>query len=246
MKSDKVKKKRRPAEEEEFVIGRLPPSDSSSKKKKKRPVTDDSPPKKKKKKPKEDGRNPSLALAKVERRKKRLKESLQGLDLEVVTQNAKPGEREYVDEFVWMFKRIGRLIRATEKRALKSGHSKDIYALSTLISQQREIIADIRTLADLSGQIQMVVEIVLRPMISAIGQNSLDCFYQQRALLANTVDAKKATFALDELGKITTEHGKFLQMQYAVAVAAVERVFSGEEIVPEGEKPKKKRKKKKS
>ena len=240
MKSDKVKKKKRPVDEE-FVIGRMPTSDSSSpKKKKKRPVTEDEAPIKKKKK-----RSPDVASAKVERRKKRLNEALADLDLEALTKNARPGEREYIDEFVWMFNRIGRLIRATEKRALKSGQSKDIYALSTLISQQREIIADIRTLADLSGQILMVKDMVLQPFVGAVGQNLLDGYYQMRTLVTNTSKPDQTQFALKQLDKIVQEQGKFLQIQYHNGIGQIERVFSGEEIVPEGEAPKKKKGKKK-
>ena len=233
-------KKKAKVVDEEVAIG---PSSVSDKprKKKKAPASDEAPRKKKKKK-----RDPEVAGSKLERRKAKLNEALQGLDMETIARNAKPGEREYLDEYVWMFNRIGRLIRATEKRALKSGHSRDIYALSTLISQQREIIADIRTLADMSGQMTMMKDMVLQPMTSALGQNLLDSYYQLRRLMIEVTKPDQTQFALQKLEEIVKDQSKFLQMQYGESSAQVDRVMSGEEIVPDGKPKKKKGKGKKS
>lgn len=198
-------------------------------------------PKKKKK------RTPEVASSKLERRRERLNQALEEIDLEAISRNVKPGEREYLDEFVWMFNRIGRLIRATEKRALKSGQSRDIYALSTLVSQQREIIADIRTLSDMGGQTEMLRTAVLQPMTSALAQNILDSYYQLRRLITETSNPKETQFALSKLDEIAKEQSKFLQLKYAESSTKLDRIMAGEEISSMEEAPagKKKRKKKK-
>jgi hypothetical protein len=231
MKSDKSKK-RKDRIDEEIVISHVAPV-----KKKKRPVEDDAPKKKK--------RDPELAKKKLKNRKAKLNEALEQLDLKKLTKYTRPGEREYLDEYVWMFNRIGRLIRNTEKRALKSGLPRDVYALSTLISQQREIIADIRTLADLSGQMVLIKDVVLQPMVSDLGQNIVDSYYQLRRLVIETSDSKQTQFALGKLEEIVKEQSKYLQVKYGEGVAAIERVMTGQETVPDPSKPKKKAKKKK-
>lgn len=44
---------------------------------------------------------------------------------------------------------------------MEKPNSRDVYALFTLYSQQREVIADIRTMSDLSEQANMLNELML-------------------------------------------------------------------------------------
>lgn len=208
-------------------------------KKKKRSVDEDSAPVKKKRSPEQ------RAKSKLAKRKASLNEALGELDLEKLG-SVNPGEREYLDEYVWMFNKIGRLIRATEQRALTSGQSRDIYALSTLISQQREIIADIRTLSDLSGHMQMIREAVLQPMSSELGQNTLDMYFQLRTLIRETSDKKQTQFALSKLDEVVKEHSKFIQLKYNEASTKLDGVLNGDiSAAGSGEdKPKRKKKRK--
>lgn len=184
---------------------------------------------------------------KLKKKKSRLKEKtlelkndISTLDLEKIKAKVAPGEKDYLDEYIWMFEKTSRLIRHTEKRALKSGQSRDIYALSTLISQQREIIADIRTLADLTGQILLLKEQVLQPVIQAIGQNTIDVYYQTRKLLMETVKPKETKFALDKLEELLKEQSKFLQVQYQQGTSHISRVMGNtvETDISKGKKKK--------
>lgn len=189
-------------------------------------------------------RSPERAKAKLEKRKAKLNAALEDIGIDKIRRSVRPGEREYLEEYVWMFNRIGRLIRATENRALKSGQSRDIYALSTLISQQREIIADIRTLADTSGQSDALKTAVLRPLVSDVAQNLLDSYYQLRRLIVETVKPKETQFALAKLEEIVKDMSKFLQVKYHEASEKSVRVLTGEEIAQSDDKPKKRKKKK--
>ncbi len=236
-KTKKRKQKKDRVVDEEVVIGRS----ALTKKKKKRAETDDGTEPSKKKK-----RTPDMAKAKLERRQGKLNAALEEIDIEAVKRNVNPGERDYLEEYVWMFNRVGRLIRAVEKQALKSGQSRDIYALSTLISQQREIIADIRTLADMSGQIAMIRDGIIQPAISGIGQNLLDTYYQLRRLITETSLPKETQFALRKLEEITKEQSKFLQLKYHEAADRLDRVMAGEDLTVSESAPKKKKKKSKS
>lgn len=269
-----AKRKKKSSGDEVFVIGRsdLTPAkkkkrpvedEAPVKKKKKRPVEDGAPAKKKKKRsvpleleladfgPKKrksrkdrDKRTPEMARKKFDIKKKKLDDALDDIDIEKLARNIKPGERDYLEEYVWMFNRVGRLIRAAEERAFTSGQAKDIYALNVLINQQREIIADIRTLTDMSGQMIMIRDMVLQPLSSALAQNLLDSYYQLRRLTSETSLPKETQFALGKLEEVTREMSKFIQIKYNESVDVLERVMSGQEIAPSDEPQKKKKRKK--
>lgn len=148
------------------------------------------------------------------------------------------GEQEYLKEYLYLYRSLKALVRKTKKRAMLSNSSKDIYALSTLMSQQREVIADIRTIADLSGQVQILINLVLQPMVSEIGQVVVNSFYQQRKLLLETTKDNETKFAVKQLSDITGEVTRALQVHYEQAASKINEILVG---APE-ETPKRKRK----
>jgi len=160
---------------------------------------------------------------------KSLKAKLKGLP---------PTEKEYADEYIWMFNRIGKLIRIYEKKARK-GSSRDIYALNHLISQQREVIYDLRTMADATVQVDMVVNNIVRPLITEMGQVILNSYHQLKTLMTKTSDKKELKFALSNLDNIVKEQSSFLQKQFQDSAALAHSVLIGE---PDKAKPKKKKK----
>lgn len=247
------KKKKRPRDEE-VTLGRGDLSDKVTKKKKKKRVdTDVDAPRKEKKRKKNgdiDGRSDrgiDRAQSKFERRQSRLNEELESLDLEELARNVKPGERDYLAEYVWLFNSVGRLIRKTEEAANRTLQSKDIYALSTLISQQREIIADIRTLADDNDVANNIRMMILRPQHNNLAQAVLGVFYQLQAMLSQVVIPDKAQYAQSKLEEIVREFSREMKNQYDKASENLDRVASGEtNLAAAAEEPKKKKKKKKS
>lgn len=183
--------------------------------------------KKKKRSSKSDD---SSRKERLEKKKKRTAEKLGALNselpgiekhLKVLEERAAPGEKDYLREYTWMFRRTSKLIRTLEKRARHKPQSRDIYALSTLISQQREIIADIRILADFSGQFDGIRTQVLRPLIESVGQNALDVYYQHRKLIMETCKPSETKFALEKLNELLKEQSRYFQTQYQNAVEAV-------------------------
>ncbi len=193
--------------------------------------------------PKKKKRDPEVAARKTKRRKEKLKNDLVGFNPDKALAHAPPGEREYIQEYVWMFHRISRLIRKTEKRALKSGQSRDIYALNVLLSQQREIIADIRTLSDLSQQVDQIKAQLLQPLVRDLGSNYVDTYYQLRTLVTNIAKPKDSDFALKQLDVLMEEMGKYLQIRYRECVETLGNILLG---APEETKTRSKTKKKKT
>lgn len=205
-------------------IGYAAPDEPQPKKKKKslaapEPVAEEKAKKKKKKK--------SLEGAK----KKQAKLQAAITEELALIENLPPAhstqEQQQLEEYLHMFRKLAKLIRKAEKQCMKSGQSRDYYALCTLMSQQREVIADIRSVSDMSGQVSQLENNVMQPMVRSIGQNMLDCFYQLKALIVNVSKPEETQFALGRLNDITKEQGKFLQSQYSNAVERVSQIMLG-------------------
>jgi hypothetical protein len=179
----------------------------------------------------------------VERAKKKIKKRQDFIDANdhIIEQleHSPNAEQEHLREYIYIYKSLKKLVRKSKMQALKSGQSRDYYSYCTLVSQQREVIADIRTIADLSGQVQMLIEQALQPMASQLGQVIVNSFYQQRKLITETVKEKEVQFALKKLDEITGDTSKALQMYYEQAAMRINEILVG---VPEETKPKKKRK----
>lgn len=136
-------------------------------------------------------------------------------------------EREHVREYVRMFKRLRSLAKKLERDCLSQSGGRGVYALCTVYSQQREVIADIRTLTDLSGQVQMLDEQVLQPFTRSVGQQVLNVYYQLRRLITETTEKKQTQFALDKLEEITKDLSSVLQAQYEESSVRVSDLLMG-------------------
>ncbi len=137
-------------------------------------------------------------------------------------------EREHLEEYLHMFGRLRKLIRKAERTCLTVGsNSREYYALCALYSQQREIIADIRSVSDMSGQVATMDTNVIRPLVSAVGQNILDSMFQIRKVLIDCSRKEDTQDALHRLEGITNEQGKFLHAQYGTATEKVSSILLG-------------------
>lgn len=165
------------------------------------------------------------ALAKADNMKAELDEAEQQLLSKIPV--AGPDEKEYLVEYLRMFRRLKRLIKQAYDNAYESGSSRDAYAICTLMSQQREVIADIRTVTDLSGQVQILIENLLQPFVRNIGQVMLDGYYQTRRLVMETTEKKETQFALQKLNELTTDQSRALQDLYEHATVQLNQILVG-------------------
>jgi hypothetical protein len=148
-------------------------------------------------------------------------------------------EQEYLDEYLRLFVTNRKIIRLFERKLLTEPTSRDVYALSTLYSQQREIIADIRTLSDLGGQVTLLYQHMLTPFVSGLTQVVTDTYYQLRRLIIETCK-KDSEFALKQLDDLTKELGRAIQMEQEKAQMAIQDIMLGPADLHK-EKPKKRR-----
>jgi hypothetical protein len=162
-------------------------------------------------------RDPKQIAKRIEIKRSKIEDSLKDL---VIPRPKNPDEARYLEEYVRMLNMNSNIIKRLNKQIQRSKLvvSKDLYALSTIMSQQREVIADIRTITDMSEQVGLITDTILQPMIKAIGQNLLDTFYQKRKLLTNTCKPDEAKFALKKLDAYTSDQAKFLQQVYEEAL----------------------------
>lgn len=135
-------------------------------------------------------------------------------------------EQEYIEEYIHMFRTLRLMTRKAGKKCMESGLSRDYYSYCTLLSQQREVISDIRTLTDLSNQSSIITTEVLQPLAQALGQTILNSFYQLKKLLKETTVSEETQFALTTLESIAKEQSKMLQQSYLSAVDNLEKIMS--------------------
>jgi hypothetical protein len=163
--------------------------------------------------------------------------SVKALDKEfdTLTANVSP-EQEYLNEYILLYKRLKVLVRASYKKCVASGSSRDYYALCTLISQQREVIADIRVITDLSAQVQLVIDSALQPMVSAIAQLVVNSYYQNRQILANSAVPNKTQDALTSLEQVTQDLSAGIQQQYSQTAERIYQLLACEAPSPSKKK----------
>jgi len=108
-------------------------------------------------------------------------------------------EAVFLSEYEKMLRYNAGLIRRFHEQLQGELTSRDVYALSTLMSQQREVIADLRTLTDMSKQVGMIYDQSLTPFVSEVTQLVTDVYYQLRKLIMESTKPNDTPFALSQL-----------------------------------------------
>ena len=136
-------------------------------------------------------------------------------------------EAEFKNEYVRMLKYNSLLIRRMNTQLQGTLSSRDIYALSTLMSQQREVINDLRTITDMSGQVDMLYQQSVTPFMSDMTQLITDVYYQLRKLLMETTKPKETQFALSHLDELIKQIGLGLQTNHQSLRQSIEGILLG-------------------
>ena len=124
-------------------------------------------------------------------------------------------DNTWVDTYESMFKKLRRIMRTMETKVLDSnGNSNDIYALMALYNQMREIIADIRSMIDLSQNTQRIIDKILYPLIRDISNNYVDAIFLINKNLRANVDNNKYIELKAATDECLKEHAKYIQAAY--------------------------------
>lgn len=219
MQSRKPKKLESSKPKPANASARQPEPEPAVKKKKKRPVTPDE-------QPKADRRleRATKKLPDLQGQVDALNDEISTLDLDGMGGPEAVFKREYTNMLRFNAKLIERLNTQLES-ALSS---RDIYALSTLMSQQREVIADLRTIVDMSEQVEMVQRQVLVPFVSDTTQLLTDVYFQLRKLLAETTIPKQTQFSLRQLDELVKQFSAGLQTSHEMSKEKLLQILLGE------------------
>ena len=152
----------------------------------------------------------SKAKAKVKDMKKELREDMDDVDskLEGFADNT------WIHTYELMFRRLKKIMRTMEARVMNSSHAQDIYALMALYNQMREVIADIRSMIDLSQNTQRIIDNILYPMVRDISNNYVDAIFMIKKTLRANVDSERYIELKSALDDCLKEHAKYIQSSY--------------------------------
>lgn len=137
-------------------------------------------------------------------------------------------DRAHARELARMFKYLKKLRFKLQRDCLTGSGNRSIYALCHVLSQQREVISDIRSITDLSGQVTMLDQTVLQPLVRSLGQHVLNIHYQLRKLITEISDKRQTQFGLEQVDNITKDFSGLLQLQYDQAMSQTTKMFMGE------------------
>ena len=135
-------------------------------------------------------------------------------------------EKEQYEEYLHMFSKLKTSIRMFERELKFSKSTRNVYALIALYSQQREVIADIRSITDYTENVNRIMTSLIQPLFSNITQSNLDIFYHIRKLMIEVSKDDQTQYALKRLEDLMREQGKYLQDKYENASEKLVQIVS--------------------
>lgn len=179
---------------------------------------DDKPKKKRKKVLVEEKPATSKALAKMEKRKRIVEGEL--LNLQHVKGD------QYDAQYSSMFDNLRSITATFESRMAENPSSRDVYALSTLYSQMREVIADIRSSKDVEAQILALESQAYSAFLKLVGQTYVDLFFKLQKEIRSTVkDQDTQDQLVSVLQGVCKDQGDKVQAGYSSMLDRVRTVL---------------------
>lgn len=184
-KKKRSHKKKKPEDDLDLAIAEKPKR--SHKKKKADGEAAPKEPKKKRVREKKiravDGDATMRQVTKLVKRKEKLDKEFAMVPLDKNTD-------EFDSQYREMFENLQTIIGLFEDKMLDNPNGRDVYALSTLYSQMREVIADIRSAKDVSQQILELENRAYGSFLTLVGQSFVHLFYQMHTNIKATVKSR--------------------------------------------------------
>ena len=153
---------------------------------------------------------------------------------------ASPSEQDYLKDYLLMLRRLRKLIRASYERCLDANSGREVYALNVLMSQQREVIADIRTITDAGAQVEAVLQMAVSPMRMNFAQDLTTFFWQLRKLISETAKDDQTQFALEAVQKLISDMATAFDNRTSLLEEAVADILVGPTEQPKKKKGRRK------
>lgn len=133
-------------------------------------------------------------------------------------------DNQYRDMFENSVELAGRLELQMVEHNIKSS---DVYALNSLYSQIRELIADMRATRDIGQQIAELEQMAFNPFLKQIGQIILDLFFAMQSNISSAVKSKDVREdLLAKLRDSVADSGLRAQAEHAVMLDKVRKVLA--------------------
>lgn len=208
----KKKRKKRADEEEEL------PKKKKKKLKQATLTTDEKRAKKKDKLEREPAT--SKQLAKMERRKQKMLR-----DLDELPEQSDHGD-EFDHQYRGMFDNLRTITALFEEKMLTNPSGRDVYALSTLYSQMREVIADIRSTKDVTSQIHELESKAYSSFLTMVGQTYIDTFFKmQKDIRMYVKDPDAQSQLIASLQGVCKDQADKIQIGYGAMLDRVRTVL---------------------
>ena len=124
-------------------------------------------------------------------------------------------DNTWMNTYEVMFKKLKRIMTNVENKVLNSDSgSNDIYALMALYNQMREVIADIRSMMDLTQNTQRIIDQILYPLVRDISNNYVDAIFMINKNLRANVESNKYIELKAGTDECLKEHAKYIQAAY--------------------------------
>jgi hypothetical protein len=176
---------------------------------------------------------PTDAERKERKARKRLKREKAKLEseaelVEEVSTALSSTDTERYKTYRYLYKSVKKMVKALNEQAVtdQKVNTRDVYALCTLITQLREIIADMRQLDDASDNINQLVANVLQPYTSSIAQKMLDTFYANQRSVLEYASPKASAKIVEDMKASTKDLGKYVQEQHDLSLVKVNQIFT--------------------
>lgn len=155
-----------------------------------------------------------LSTPELKARAKNLKRTIQD-DIDDVDSKLEGfTDNTWIHTYEIMFRKLKKIMRTVENKVVASESAQDIYALMALYNQMREVIADIRSMIDLSQNTQRIIDNILYPMVRDISNNYVDAIFMIKKTLRSNVDSERYIELKAEIDNCLKEHAKYIQSSY--------------------------------
>lgn len=135
-----------------------------------------------------------------------------------VASNLTIKEAEQLQEYVEIFTSLRDISRIKEQHCRDHANAKDIYALMKLYDQMREVIADIRTIRDVSGVVVTLRDDVINPMMQSAANEIVNINQTMRQFILKYLQGDEALTLIDKLNELSAKSGDALHESYLAAI----------------------------
>lgn len=137
-----------------------------------------------------------------------------------------PPVDEYDREYRRMFENSVGLAQRLEEQMEERIYNRDVYALNTIYSQIREIIADLRATRDISAQIAELENVVIAPYHKVVGQALSEVlFHVEGSITKHVKDRDIQAEIVKKLKDTIYETAMTLQQEYGKAIERAGKVL---------------------